>query len=30
MIYHLIRIDFFEGYKFCIDMTTNELTIVKK
>lgn len=26
----LLGIDFFEGYKFCIDMTTNELTITKK
>ncbi len=26
----LLGIDFFEGYKFCIDMTTNELSIIKK
>ncbi len=26
----LLGIDFFEGYKFCIDMTTNELTLTKK
>ena len=26
----LLGIDFFEGYKFCIDMATNELTLHKK
>ena len=26
----LLGIDFFEGYKFCIDMVENELTIIKK
>ena len=26
----LLGMDFFEGYKFCIDTETNELTIIKK
>lgn len=26
----LLGLDFFEGYRFCIDMVTNELTITEK